>query len=260
MTNDNYLFLKTYQGLQLSIAYDTLTDLGFAIVGGSKLDSSVYWNNALIGQALSDRQIDIIEEFFTDLKRSPTFYYENRPNLQALSDRLKARGYKKSFEDNWVFWGSQLIDSKHFESVRKVNTKADLEVFLKTLDACYQADDPQNPYGELGDYIQSAKKAWENNHASNKIEYFVIYKDKLPVSVASLTNYKGVGYISNVGSLREVRGQGYGKAATLFCVKQSLLNDNTVHCLATEEGDYPNEFYKRIGFKSKFNAVGYTKA
>jgi hypothetical protein len=114
MREENYRFLKTYQELQLSIAYDTLTDLGFAIVGSSKLDSSVYWNNALIGQALSNNQIDRIEELFTDLKRSPTFCYENSSSLQALSNRLRARGYKESFEDNWLFWESRAkYNKKH---------------------------------------------------------------------------------------------------------------------------------------------------
>jgi len=259
MTEENYLFLKKYQKLQLSIAYDALTDVDFAIIGSSKLDPSVYWNSALTDQILSDDQIGVVEAIFADLERIPTFYYENKPKLNDLSTRLKSRGYEESFEDSWLFWTSQSIDTKHFESVRKVNTKVDLELFLKTLDASYQVDDPQNPYGELGEYLESARRAWEDNHISGKVEYFIVFKSDTPVSVASLTNYRGIGYISNVGSLKEVRGEGYGKAATHFCVNESLSKGNSAHCLATEEGDYPNEFYKRIGFKDAFRAIAYTK-
>jgi len=56
-----------------------------------------------------------------------------------------------------------------------------------------------------------------------------------------------------------VRGQGYGKAATLYCIEQSIKNGNFEHCLATEENTYPNEFYKNIGFSTRFTAIGYTK-
>lgn len=92
-----------------------------------------------------------------------------------------------------------------------------------------------------------------------RIEYFMVYKGNKPVAVSTLTNYGDIGYISNVGSIREVRGEGFGKAATLFCVKESIKHGNKEHCLATEEGAYPNEFYKRIGFATRFTAIGYTK-
>jgi len=81
-----------------------------------------------------------------------------------------------------------------------------------------------------------------------------------PCAVATLTNFDGLGYISNVGSLKKVRGKGFGKIATLYCVAKSIKNNNQEHCLATEEGAYPNEFYKRIGFVTRFTACGYTKS
>jgi len=120
-------------------------------------------------------------------------------------------------------------------------------------------NDPQNAYGELGDYLIAAEEIWQKYHKTNKIEYFLIYKDKTPVAVSTLTNYENVGYISNVGSLKKVKGEGYGKLATLYCIEQSKKNGNSIHCLFTEEGTYANEFYKRIGFNSLFTAVAYTK-
>jgi ribosomal protein S18 acetylase RimI-like enzyme len=86
-----------------------------------------------------------------------------------------------------------------------------------------------------------------------------VYKGSEPVAVSTLNSYYGISYISNIGSLQKVRGQGYGKAATLFCVNESLKRGDKVQCLATEEGNYPNEFYKRIGFKTKFAAPLFTK-
>lgn len=125
---------------------------------------------------------------------------------------------------------------------------------------CFQKDDPQNPYGTLGDYLTVAEKVWHRHHATDRIEYFTAFDGNEPVAVSTLTNFKQIGYISNVGSLRKVRGQGFGKLATLYCVDVSKKRDNHYHCLATEEGTYPHEFYQRIGFEKKFSAVCYKKS
>lgn len=124
---------------------------------------------------------------------------------------------------------------------------------------CFQKNDPQNPYGELGDYLKVAEKVWWRHHATNRIEYFMVYDGNEPVAVSTLTNYKSIGYISNVGSLKSVRGKGFGKLATIYCVNLSNKHENKYHCLATEEGTYPHEFYQRIGFEKKFSAVCFTK-
>ena len=152
-----------------------------------------------------------------------------------------------------------MIDTRYFDSVNKVADKKGLKIFLEVFNQCYQKNDPQNPYGELGDYLKVAEEVWHKHNKNGRIEYFMIYKNNKPVAVSTLTNYDGIGYISNVGSLREVRGEGFGKAATLFCIEESIKHGNKEHCLATEEGAYPNEFYERIGFATKFTAVGYTK-
>jgi hypothetical protein len=60
--------------------------------------------------------------------------------------------------------------------------------------------------------------------------------------------------------LLSVRGEGFGKAVSLYAVDQSIKNGNTLHCLATEAGHYPYEFYKRIGFVPKFTAIALTKS
>ncbi|MBU1071267.1 hypothetical protein KKG65_02535 [Patescibacteria group bacterium] len=58
-----------------------------------------------------------------------------------------------------MFHSGKNINSSGFARVEKVDSESKLEEFLKTFDACYQKDDPQNPYGKLGDYLKVAKKA-----------------------------------------------------------------------------------------------------
>ena len=256
---DNFNFLRKHQQLQYTIMFDKLIDLGFAMVGYCKGDDSSFWNLALTNQILTKKELFKVEETMQSLNRNPGVYFENRESLKPLVKFLKGKGYEFSFEDSWMFHSGRHIDVSRFGLVKKVTNETELKVFLKTFDACYQKDDPQNPYGELGDYLKVAEKVWHRHHKTNRLEYFLVYKGKKPVAVSTLTNHGSIGYISNVGSFREVRGEGFGKIASLYCVDVSKKRGNTKHCLATEEGTYPNEFYKRIGFITRFTAVAYVK-
>lgn len=255
----NYNFLVKYINLQTGIMFDNVKSLSYALVCSCDSDMSAYWNNALVNNILNRDELQSVENIFKEWKRTPTFYFEHRKELQPFVDLLIELGYKFKFEDSWMFHSGEIINISQFGKVKKILTKDELAIFLKVFNSCYQTDDPQNVYGELGNYLKITERVWHKYKDTNRIEYFMVYKGNQPVAVSSLTNFKDIGYISNVGSLREVRGEGFGKLATLFCVNQSKIRGNTKTCLATEEGTYPNEFYKRIGFKTDFTAVGYTK-
>ncbi len=255
----NQIFLQNYQHLQYGITCNKLIDLNFASITWCEKDDSHFFNHALVDKKISDRELMTIEKELVSLDRKPAIYFENSNNLRPLTKFFTTRGYQKTWEDQWLFHSGEGIDASRFDSISKVSTKAQLKIFLETFDRCYQKDDPQNPYGELGNYLKTARDSWLRHAQSGKIEYFIVYKGKIPVAVSSLTNFAGIGYISNVGSLREVRGEGFGKMASLFCVRQSVANGNQAHALATEGGSYPHQFYENIGFKTKFSALGLMK-
>lgn len=255
----NFDFLKKYEELQYTIMFDRFVDLGFATVSYCEGDNSPFWNHALTDQVIDDGQLSEIEKTLTSLKRKPAVYFENKPILEPLKKSLENKKYKKTAEDSWMFFGQDTIDASKFDSIIKVQNEDELRVYLETFDLCYQKDDPQNVYGGLGEYLSVAEKAWKRHYNSDRIEYFIVYDKDEPVAVSALTNLNGIGYISNVGSLRKVRGRGFGKTATLFCVQESINKRNKLHCLATEENTYPNEFYKRIGFKTRSTANLFVK-
>lgn len=250
----NYQFLQTYFELQKGVAFDELIDLHFSTLCYNKLDPFLFWNNALVNENLSMDQVLEVEQQFKQLKRKSAFYFEDRSDLNSLTQMLQTQGYTQEAEDSLMFHSGIDIEENRFHQVKKVENLQDLDVFIHTFDKCYQEGDPQNPYGTLGEYLLSARSAWERNHESNKLEYFIAYKHDQPVAVSALTNHKNIGYISNVGSLQAVRGEGYGKLATLYCVAQSKKYGHTEHSIATEEGTYPNQFYKKIGFVTRFTS------
>lgn len=254
MINDG--FLKKYQKLQLGVVLDDLIYLNFAVIGYSKTDTATYWNNALVEKVPTNDQLKEIEQVFARVDRRPTLYFDK--TKEDIKKSLEIHDYHKDHEDAWLFWQNGTAVEDRFDNVRKVESEKDLELFSKIFDVCYQDNDPQNPYGNQREYLPSLKNAWLNNHF-NKLDYFIIYNGKAPVGVGSLTYQEGIGYISNIGSIPAVRGKGFGKAITLFCMQQSIAKGNKVHVLATEEGEYPFEFYKRLGFEHIFSAVGYTK-
>jgi ribosomal protein S18 acetylase RimI-like enzyme len=254
----NQELIQLFQELQYGIVFTRYIGLGFAKICYSEDDPSSYWNYAFTNQLLNSEQLLQLNNEFELLQRKPTIYFENTEDNTKLRTFLEENEFKKGFEDSWLFYGEDEINTNKFDQVKKVENVDELKTFVETFDKCYQKDDQQNPYGELGGYLNSARKAWIDYH-DEKLEYFMVFKDGEPVAVSALTSYEGMGYIANVGSLQSVRGEGFGKLATLYCVWKSKENGNKNHFLGTEDGTYPNAFYQRIGFKKKFSTLGYSR-
>ena len=250
----NYQFLQKYVELQKDIMFDEVFDLVFATICYCQTGDSEFWNNALVNSVLGQEQIEAVVAKLKGLNRKSAFFFENREDLAPFAQILERQGYTQAAEDSMMFHSGENINTSRFSEVKKVTSDEDLEIFIEIFDKCYQKDDPLNPYGELGEYLESARIAWKKFQNTNHLEYFIAFENDQPVAVASLTNYGGIGYISNVGSLLSVRGKGFGKLVTHYCVDQSRKSGNTLHCLATEEGTNPNLFYKAIGFETRFTA------
>lgn len=225
----------------------------------SAKDSSHYWNYAYVESRINEDQVRAAEKFFKEKERNTAFYLIDDSNNTDVVNTLERLAYTRRSCDSWLRFENEDIDRRLFEHIVEVSNLEMLDAFIGTFDSCYRADDPQNPYGELGSYLDVAKEAWIENNAGNRVRFFMAMKDKKPVAVASLNSCNGLGYVSNVGSLPEVRGEGYGKAVTLFCINESIKYGNYEHYIATERGTYPYEFYQRLGFKVKFEASYYLK-
>lgn len=100
----NYSFLRKYQELQYTVMYDKLIELDSARIGYCKLDKSTFWNFALTNKILSQEEISIIEHELQDLDRRSAIYFENKNGLKELADFLTEKGYKKDYEDSWMFY------------------------------------------------------------------------------------------------------------------------------------------------------------
>ena len=253
-------FFQKYYQLQIGVMGDKIIDTPYGKMVFKGDDKSTFWNHLFVDKVLNSNDFGEIEKIFLENDRTPAIYFEKSDELDKNNQILVDAGYKEINQDSWMFFDGMVDEKLDLSMIKKVENESELEIYLKTFDKCYQNGDPQNPYGTLGEYLGVTKNVWRSEHINNHLEYFIAYKNSQPVAVATLGNYQGLGYISNVGSLQEVRGQGFGKLVTLKCVEVSLKNGNQQTCLATEEGNYPNEFYKRIGFETKIIGLLYKKS
>ena len=255
----NYNILEKFLNIQETTMFSKSIKLDFAKIIYNDTDTTPFWNYALTPRPLDKNEIATVAKKLESLNRKSAFYFENADLFVPFIDALKNDGYQMNNDDSWMFYEGKTVQTIGFNKVKRVESIEDLKIWLSTFDKCYQENDPQNPYGELGSYVDLARHAWERNNAVGKFEYFTAYNKNTPVAVATLTREKDLEYISNIGSLQDVRGQGYGKLITLFCIHQAQKRDSKHICLATEEGTYPNEFYKKLGFKTRFTAQCYVK-
>ena len=160
-------FLKKYFNFQKNIAFDNLKQLNFGFLISSKTDASFYCNNCFVDKEMTESDIQKIEKLMSLIKRNPCFYLsdDDYKNIKLL----EKENYKKESTDQWMFF-SEKYKYEDFGIFKKVKNLDNLNVFLKTFNQCYQKDDPQNPYGELGDYIETAKKAWIKKSKDNKLK------------------------------------------------------------------------------------------
>jgi GNAT superfamily N-acetyltransferase len=257
-----YTFLKDIFYLLHHTAFDRVETSPYGLLGFCEKEPSEYWNHFLVEKPLSDSEIKEVEALLITLKRQPAFYFQNTPQTEQFAAYLEHLSYKKAFEDVWMFYEDPITFSESLfeKNIRVVKNEKDLDVFCSVMDQSYRENDPQNPYGELHQYLDVTRDAWLKKRASGLLIYYVVYNnDQEPCGVGSVGFYKNIGYISNVGTLQAVRGQGFGKLAIFFALFLTQKQGCTYHCLATEVGGFPNQLYERLGFKTRFRASVFFK-
>jgi GNAT superfamily N-acetyltransferase len=257
----NSQFLKLYQKTLFDLAYfDNLEKIGNVQIASTGFDDSVWWNNATFDGELTDEIIAKAERYFRSINRKPIFYFAEDALNEENEKLLINKGYAQTDYEVWLEQKTPKINVDRFDQIRKVENEQDLEVFIKTIDRGYGADDPDNPYGGLGDYLSQIRESFRLHGASGKITRYIIFDENdNPASVGSLTNYERIGYISNIATVLEKRRQGYSAALLNYLLDNSVKAGNKTHCLATEVGSVPDKIYRKVGFTEMFRAKYYTK-
>lgn len=253
---DKFEILKAYVYLNKDKIIDEVKETKNIIFAHSKDSTEEWWNFALLKNPLTIKDLKLIETFFEKRKKLPSVYFSD--DFDSTKDFLLKKGYSLNTIDSWMFWNHLSPELKN-ENIIKINNDKDFESWLDTYIKSYPENDPKNPYGEQKEFASILKNLWYERKIKNEQFYMALNSINKPVAVGLLTNHNKIGEISAIGSIPEVRGKGFGKKMSLYCVQESFKQGNNYHLLTTEEGDYPYEFYKRIGFEPKFTAYLFTK-
>ncbi len=245
-------FLHHYLNLQLGILFDQIKPVADSWFCSNLSGETPFWNQAVVFEPLQDKQVERIEAEFTKLNRQSAFYLPQQINLSEFSLSLQNADYKLRTSEVFMFHDGENLIDLDFKALKKVKSESELETFMKIFDDCYRSEDELAGRGSgFNQCLQSTKDDWYRFHKNDRVEFFILYHDEIPVGIVSLTNYEGMGYISNIGILPAYRGLGLGKQITLFGVHMSKKHGNKIHFLIAEQNGATEKIYNKIGFVSK---------
>ena len=257
-------FLDHYFALQYRVSFDAIIPLQDAVFGYSRHDTSPYWNHIYLPKpTLTPDTLIGYETTCQDRDRLPAFYIVHNDKFSKCITILTKAGYTPYSEDAWMTYAPEktVFPSVKF-AFNQVRTVEELDQFVELMDQCYPDNDPQNPYGNLGTYLDMTRQAWLQKSTEEELTYYTIMhieKNKL-CGVGAVILKEQMGYLCNVGTLPEERGQGVGKAAIhegLRLIKKAGL---TLACLATEHHQHPFKVYTHMGFETVFTAQIWAKS
>ncbi len=254
---DKFEILKEFPYMHKNNPISEIKKKHNIILAFTRDDSELWWNYAFVNNIITNENLDYIEDFFKKRGRLPSIYFSDDEKHKQIIPFLKKKGYELTSQDSWLFWNkeSPIIDNKN---IIKIKTDIEFEKWIKTYVESYPKNDPKNPYGDQTEFAKALKNSWYDRKKSYDTHY-LLFENNKPVATAILTNYKKIGYLTSIGSIPEVRGRRYGKKISLYCVQESIKLGNKYHYLVTEKGDYPYDFYQRIGFEPEFISYLYTK-
>lgn len=248
---NNQRFLHQYLNLQLGILFDQIRPVANSWFCSNQAGETPFWNQAVVTEPLNQPQVEAIEQTFARLNRQAAFYFPQAQELVEFSQFLSERGYEHQTSEVFMFHSGQNLNQLNHSALKKVETEADLEVFMGIFDRCYRGEDERVGRGSgFNQCLQSTQDDWRRFHRHNRVEFFILYYEQQPVGIISLTNFEGLGYLSNIGIVPDYQGLGLGKQITLSGVYLSKQHGNQHHFLIAERGGKPEKIYTKIGFKT----------
>jgi len=246
--------MEWHFSVQDGMYFDKRNETQSHIVFSSNIvtDGSVNYAILKNGICLKDK-IDIIEQEFNNMQRTPCVYLSNDENYDQWSQFLEQRGYSILSEESVMSFDKKNTDIKlkvDLNTVRVTNAKSAND-FIDVFTSAYGGEKtPESPYGELDKtYIDALSRTLNDNE---KFFNFVCYEGETPVSIASLCFYDGKGGIYSVGTTPAVRGKGFGTVAIKACIDKWQELKGTELFLQTETGSTVEKWYRSLGFEIQF--------
>lgn len=188
------------------------------------------------------------------------------PLSEVYQNRNTIFDNSKYEEINNEVW--QIYDD--FEDVDKINSKCTENVILeksndmkKIAEITYKSfctSDKSDPYGDFDsgylDLYQQYNKDCEKKYSREF--YFIKVNNQITGCAVSMFDDEIFG-IYGIAIMKEYRGKGIGTEAIKQQLKICKQKNRKVAFLQTEEGFYPANLYRKIGFKDVCNVFYYVE-
>lgn len=241
---------------------------GIKIIKGAMLLYSdiiddFFWNYAGQVNTTLEEVEELIQEiiaFYREKKRLPSIYLTPFSQPPNTSKRLETYDFGVELKDAWMVYERKTHPFKKTKDliIKEVRSKEDMEIFIKVFYEAYGGASEDEPYGKLPPtYGESLRISFRNPRKETKIIHYLSFIEQKPVGIGTLISSNGFGGIYNVGTSPKYRKKGIGSIISLNAVDDSNKEGNRITYLMTEEGSYVEEFYKKLGFSTKFNGYGY---
>ena len=243
----------------LSMQYDLLNGMFFDkkeetdsyILCTSETMDDVFWNLAYLKNKADNNIVFEIENKLKEIDRKPCMYIGRDDEFFEDNKKLLL-DMNYEIEDTDVFM--ILNDYKNTDiklNIKVVESEKEYNDFMKVLSSAYN-DNLEN--SEENVYADAVTKCYydavKNSIGNGKTYHIIGYnEDNIPVSVATLNIYNGIGGINNVGTRQGYWNRGYSKQVLSYLINLFKEKDGTDLLLCTEYQSKNQTYYEKLGFK-----------
>lgn len=257
--------------------FNIYANMGFQFDGIDKYENySIAYHNKIKDywyNFITDIKANSKEEFDKIISQAiPKMKAKNRGiAIAVLPFMREIYSHREIFFDNTYELVSkevwQIYDD--FDNISNINTNCSLDVKLeKTTDMklyskemikAYQTGDKEDPYGDLDSVYKEVYENYKKVNNEYKDEFFFAKVDDEIVGVTSAVYDNEIYGIYELAVKKDFRCKGIGKEI----IKQQLemCKDKKLKLafLQTEEGYYPADTYRKLGFKDVCTEYYYIK-
>lgn len=179
-------------------------------------------------------------------------------NIDSIFDEKK---YDMINNEVWQIY-ENLTDFKEYNNSSNITIEIceDMDLIANISFEAFNTGDSEDPYGEFDKgYIELYKNYNKNNETKYKKEFYII-KEKNEIVGCTVGTYDEEIYgIYGLAIIKKYRGKGIGTKAIKQQLKRAYELNKRMVFLQTEDGYYPAELYRKIGFKDVCNVYYYLK-
>lgn len=243
----------------LSTQYDLLNGMFFDnkeendnyILCTSKIMDDYFWNLAYLKNKIDNNILLEIENKLKRINCIPCMYIgKDDSSFDDNKKLLLDNGYQLKDTDVFMI----LKDYKNIDiklNIKVVEKENEYNDFMKVLSSAYNdkvENSDENVYE--GAVTKCYYDAIKNSIDNGKTYHIIGYNDDdIPVSVATLNIYNGIGGINNVGTRQGYWNKGYSKQVLSFLINLFKEKGGKDLLLCTEYQSKNQTYYEKLGFK-----------